>query len=60
MDSFRRCLDLDIENVLAAHGEAVTGKKNAVGLITTQMNHRNARHSKIAEVVKEKQLSTID
>lgn len=29
MNSFRKCLNLDVENILSAHGVAILGKDNS-------------------------------
>lgn len=40
MDSFKKCLALDVEALLSAHGEAVIGKENAIKIMKEQMIHR--------------------
>lgn len=40
MNSFKKCLELDVENILSAHGVAILGKELSKKTMIEYMQHR--------------------
>ncbi|EWS71212.1 metallo-beta-lactamase domain protein (macronuclear) [Tetrahymena thermophila SB210] len=53
MNSFKKCLSLDVENIYSAHGVAITGKEESQKTMLEQMQHRQMREDKIKAAIKQ-------